>query len=131
MTIPKPGRKVRGSQTGRPIMAVLDLLGQRWSLRILWELHQNGTGSFRALQKFCGDISPTVLNTRLSDLRMAGIIEHRDREGYAITEKGLALGRIIEQLNKWAVEWAEKMKPAKPRNRIKTARCPKVRNKRK
>ena len=31
-------RSVRGSRTGRPIMALLDLLGRRWSLRILWEL---------------------------------------------------------------------------------------------
>ena len=29
---------VRGSRTGRPIMALLDLLGRRWTLRILWEL---------------------------------------------------------------------------------------------
>ena len=27
-------RSVRGSRTGRPIMALLDLLGRRWSLRI-------------------------------------------------------------------------------------------------
>jgi L-alanine-DL-glutamate epimerase-like enolase superfamily enzyme len=38
MTTPKPGKPVRGSQTGRPIMALLDLLGRRWTLRLLWEL---------------------------------------------------------------------------------------------
>ena len=43
-------------------MALLDLLGRRW-----------------ALQKLCGDISPTVLNSRLSELREAGIVELRDR----------------------------------------------------
>ena len=35
---PVPGRKVRGSQTGRPLMAAFDLLGRRGVLRILWEL---------------------------------------------------------------------------------------------
>jgi DNA-binding HxlR family transcriptional regulator len=35
---PRPGTKVRGSSGGRPIMALLDLLGRRWALRILWEL---------------------------------------------------------------------------------------------
>ena len=35
MTSPKPGRRVRGSSTGRPIMALLDLLGRRMTLRIL------------------------------------------------------------------------------------------------
>ena len=33
-------RGARGSRTGRPIMALLDLLGRRWSLRILWELRE-------------------------------------------------------------------------------------------
>ena len=40
MTTPKPGRRVRGSATGRPIMALLDLLGRRMTLRILWELRE-------------------------------------------------------------------------------------------
>ena len=31
-----PGQKVRGSQSGRPIMVLLDVLGQRWTLRVLW-----------------------------------------------------------------------------------------------
>jgi len=38
MPVPRPGRVVRGSATGRPLMAALDLLGRRWALRILWEL---------------------------------------------------------------------------------------------
>ena len=48
MSTPKPGTRVRGSRTGRPIMAALDLLGRRWALRILWELRA-GALSFRAL----------------------------------------------------------------------------------
>ena len=42
MPTPKPGRRVRGSVTGRPIMALLDLLGRRMTLRILWELREAG-----------------------------------------------------------------------------------------
>ena len=38
MTTPLPRRRVRGSATGRPIMALLDLLGRRMTGRILWEL---------------------------------------------------------------------------------------------
>ncbi|MFZ5569131.1 MAG: winged helix-turn-helix transcriptional regulator [Thermodesulfobacteriota bacterium] len=107
MTSPKPGTPARGSQTGRPIMVLLDLLGRRWALRILWELHQSGPNSFRTLQKRCGDISPTVLNARLSELREAGIVELRDGEGYVITAEGVTLGGIIGQLNAWAKRWVE------------------------
>ena len=42
MAAPRVGRPVRGSKTGRPIMAELDLLGRRSSLRILWELREAG-----------------------------------------------------------------------------------------
>jgi DNA-binding HxlR family transcriptional regulator len=108
MSTPKAGTKVRGSQTGRPIMAILDLLGRRWALRILWELHQSGPCSFRSLQKLCGDISPTILNSRLKELREAGIVELRGGEGYSITAEGIVLGRIIVQLNTWAKSWAER-----------------------
>ena len=104
----KPNTKVGSSQSGRPIVAVLNLLGRRWCLRILWELHQNGPSSFRALQRLCGDISPTVLNSRLSELREAGIIDLRGGEGYIITEEGIALGGIINQLNTWSKSWANR-----------------------
>jgi DNA-binding HxlR family transcriptional regulator len=109
MASPKPGTKLRSSHNGRPIMALLDLLGRRWCLRILWELHQNGQSSFRVLQRLCGDISPTILNTRLTELRESGIIELRPGDGYIITDQGISLGRIINQLNAWSKSWAEYM----------------------
>ncbi len=105
--------KVRSPQSGRPIMAILDLLGRRWALRVLWELHLNGPASFRSLQKLCGDISPTVLNARLSDLREAGIIDAREGEGYVITDTGIELGRILAKLNAWAKGWAEEKGPVR------------------
>jgi len=56
---PLPGRPVRGSATGRPIMALLDLLGRRWALRVLWELRSGPVPSFRELQSRCGGVSST------------------------------------------------------------------------
>src|SRR5260370_11306397 len=69
----KPKRAVRGSTTGRPIMVLLDLLGRRWTLRILWELREAALTS-RALREACDDASPTVLQARLADLREAGFL---------------------------------------------------------
>ena len=59
MTTPLPGRRVRGSAAGRPIMALLDLLGRRMSLRILWELRDDRL-TFRALQQIRRDQSQRV-----------------------------------------------------------------------
>ena len=104
MATPKPGRRVRGSQTGRPIMAALDLLGRRWALRILWELRA-GPLSFRALREACGDVSPAVLNTRLAELRDAGVVESTDA-GYDVTTSGRELCRALDPLSRWAQRWA-------------------------
>ena len=104
--IPKPGRPVRGSETGRPIMALLDLLGRRWALRVIWELRDRPL-SFREAQARCGGISSSVLNDRLAELRAAGIVE-ATAEGYALTDEGLELLALFPPLNAWAERWAER-----------------------
>ena len=86
MPTPRPGAKVRGSASGRPIMAALDLLGRRWSLRVLWELRE-GPRTFRGLREACDEVSPTVLNDRLSELREAGLVDAAG-SGYELTTTG-------------------------------------------
>ncbi|WP_394835564.1 helix-turn-helix transcriptional regulator [Pendulispora rubella] len=98
---PRPGVPVRGSRTGRPIMALLDLLGRRWTLRVLWELRE-APATFRALRERCDDVSPTVLNVRLKELRESGIIELSDDEGYRLTEAGIGLRTALVPLTEWA-----------------------------
>ena len=90
MATPKPGRLVRGSHTGRPIMALLDLLGRRWTLRILWELRTETLG-FRILQERCDSMSPSVLSQRLTELQEAGIVAHDDNGDYTLTSEGQEL----------------------------------------
>ena len=96
---------VRGSATGRPIMALLDLLGRRWTLRILWEL-RDGSLTSRALRAACDDVSPTVLQQRLSDLRTAGLVEAPPRNGYGLTPLGVELMAEFLPLYRFAERWA-------------------------
>ena len=100
---PRPGTRVRGSASGRPVMALLDLLGRRWALRVIWELRE-GPLVFRALQARCG-ISPSVLNTRLAELREALIVEAGE-EGYCLSGRGAELLQLFDPVNHWAVAWA-------------------------
>lgn len=97
-------RGVRGSRTGRPIMALLDLLGRRWALRILWELHEAPLTS-RALRTACDEASPTVLQTRLDELREAGFIELGDASGYGLTPLGRDLCETFMPLHRFAERW--------------------------
>ena len=103
---PLPGRPVRGSRTGRPAMALLDLLGRRWALRVLWELRDGAPVTFRELQERCGGVSSSVLNDRLRELRDARILAAEPRGGYRLTPDGQDLLRALEPLDAWAKAWA-------------------------
>ncbi len=97
-------KPVRGSKTGRPIMALLDLLGRRWTMRVLWELRGESL-SFRALQEACEGMSPSVLNQRLAELREALIVEAGE-QGYALTSRGRELVLLFEPIGRWSESWA-------------------------
>ena len=101
----KPGQKVRGSETGRPIMALFDQLGQRWTLRILWELRGERL-TFRELQSRCENVSPTILNRRLKDMRELQLIDH-ETGGYGYTRLGIELGQQLHELDRWSKRWAK------------------------
>ena len=98
---------VRGSRTGRPIMALLDLLGRRWVLRIMWELREGALTS-RALRTACDEASPTVMQTRLSELREAGLIELVQGGGYGLTGLGKELNETFLPLHRFAERWSRR-----------------------
>ena len=103
---PMPGRPVRGSTTGRPLMAALDLLGRRWSLRIVWELRDGPLGA-RALRDRCDGMSSSVLYDRLKELTTAGLIQ-ADGGTYQLTHLGTGLSDAIAPLDEWSRRWAER-----------------------
>ena len=86
-------------------MALFDLLGRRWALRVIWELRDGRRLSFRALGQACG-VSPSVLNTRLAELRETNIVALGE-EGYALTAQGTALLALLLPLHEWAEGWAK------------------------
>ncbi|KRQ98920.1 transcriptional regulator [Bradyrhizobium jicamae] len=111
--MPKPATKtrqsaVRGSRTGRPIMALLDLLGRRWTLRIAWEL-RDGPLTSRALRTACDDASPTVMQARLSELREAGFVELLSGDGYHLTPLGRELMESFLPLHHFAERWSRRL----------------------
>ena len=78
-----------------------DVLGRRWALRVVWELRR-GALTFRALQAACGQISPSVLQSRLHELVRLGIIEKIPRMGYRLSASGELLYRALEPVADWA-----------------------------
>lgn len=86
-------------------MALLDLLGRRWTLRVLWELRDGGSFTFRELQHRAGDVSSSVLNDRLHELRDAGIVASDSGSGYRLTPEGRSLLAALGPLDAWAIRW--------------------------
>jgi DNA-binding HxlR family transcriptional regulator len=87
-------------------MALLDLLGRRWTLRVIWEL-RDGPLPFRALQSACDGMSSSVLNQRLSELREAQVVELAEA-GFALTDEGRKLLDAFAPVNEWAERWARR-----------------------
>lgn len=88
-------------------MALLDLLGRRWALRVLWELREGPPLTFRELQARCGGVSSSVLNDRLRELREAAIVITEPAGGYQLTDDGRDLLTALAPLEAWAKRWAK------------------------
>jgi DNA-binding HxlR family transcriptional regulator len=87
-------------------MALLDLLGRRWTLRILWELRR-GPLTFAELQARCDAMSPSVLNQRINELRENRILIHQ-QGGYRLSPEGVRLLAALAPLADWAKRWARR-----------------------
>ena len=119
MTTKRPTRITRLVAADAPasgkdaLNAALELFHRRWTLRILWELRaEDASLTFRALQAACGDLSASVLNQRLAELREALLVEHDAGSGYRLAPQGRALLMAIEPLLKWAPRWAREVQKA-------------------
>lgn len=86
-----------------PLADLIDVLGTKWVMRILWEL-RDGPLTFRALQAACDGLSPSVLNNRLKLLDDSRLVE-TSAEGYRLTDQGDSLMEVQKPLAAWAVTW--------------------------
>jgi len=92
------------ARSAAPVNAVLDLLGRRWALRLVWELRRDAL-TFGALRERTG-ISSSVLSARLRELTGAGVIGRGPQRRYLLTPPGRELARVLYDLNRWAEEAA-------------------------
>jgi DNA-binding HxlR family transcriptional regulator len=90
------------------MMALLDLLGRRWTLRVVWELRSGESLTFRDLQARCDGMSSSVLAQRLGELEEAGVVAGSDGGGYMLTSEGRTLIHSLAPLDTWAKRWARR-----------------------
>jgi DNA-binding HxlR family transcriptional regulator len=98
----------------RPALALFDLLGRRWALRILWELREE-PASFQALQTRCDAMSTSVLSQRLGELREARLVEKEDGGRYRLSEQGAGLVARLDWVDDWTRGWADALQGRRER----------------
>jgi DNA-binding HxlR family transcriptional regulator len=93
-------------------MALFDLIGRRWNLRIIWELRQAPRPlTFRELRSACGDISSSVLTQRLRELSDVRITAHAG-DGYTLTSTGIRLVAALQPVLDWSRAWNQELTAA-------------------
>ncbi len=91
------------------ISAIARTLGRKWALELLFNLRQHNR--FCELQAALGDLSPATLTRRLRQLECDGLVTRSlvstapVQIEYRLSEKGLALGPVLDALAEWSRRW--------------------------
>ena len=91
-----------------PVRNVLNRVGDKWSMLLLFTLESTPTIRFKELQRNIPDISQKMLTTTLKTLEADGLIirkaypEIPPRVEYELTSRGKSLLPLIDNLLSWA-----------------------------
>lgn len=93
-----------------PVAKTMELLGEKWTLLILREMHMGAT-RFNEMQRGLTFISPTILTKRLNDLADAEIILRKKMPGqrgfeYFLTQAGKETLPLLQSFGAWGMRWA-------------------------
>ena len=92
------------SKENAAIGQLLGLLESRYAIRVLWALRDGHAQTFRLLQDSVGGITPNTLNTRIKEMREAGLVTHGS-DGYVVTPTGADLLKRLNELPAFASKW--------------------------
>jgi DNA-binding HxlR family transcriptional regulator len=93
-----------------PVCRTAEVVCGKWTLLLVRDLAE-GRSRFCELERSLAGISPRTLSLRLRALEEEGIVERHTfgevppRVEYALTEKGLALLPIIEDMRSYGEHW--------------------------
>ncbi|WP_327140181.1 winged helix-turn-helix transcriptional regulator [Nocardia sp. NBC_01327] len=96
--------KSRAQHSAAPVLAAMDLLGQRWMLRVIWELEPGPLG-FLELRRRMGNCSSSMLSVRMQRLQEVGVVLKKPDKSYELTDAGSELGLALEPLWQWSERW--------------------------
>lgn len=93
-----------------PIAAVLDLIGDKWSLLLIRDIGLFGRHRNKDLQSAAERIPSNILADRLKRMTAYGLLEkrryqeHPPRYEYHLTQQGAALLPVVREMAKWSTD---------------------------
>lgn len=103
-------KRTYASQELCPVARTLDVIGDRWTILVLRDIHFGITKYSDLLESLDG-ISPNLLSQRLKRLEAADVLErsfysdHPPRAEYLLTEKGRGLVPILKMIAEWGYKY--------------------------
>lgn len=100
----------RADDSNCPVSATAELVGGKWTLLVIRDLG-DGPQRFCELERSLAGISPRTLSLRLRALEDEGILVRSTRANgagrveYELTEKGLALLPLVEDMRRYGRDW--------------------------
>jgi DNA-binding HxlR family transcriptional regulator len=95
-----------------------------WTLPVIHALGLKEPARFNELKRRIEGISATSLAERLTELDRLGVVSRKvypetpPRVEYSLTQKGMELKEVLEELAEWARRWAEKQQQTAPEARV-------------
>lgn len=99
------------STTECSVHSTLNILSSKWTTSVLWSLCTTPKG-FNQLARELTDVSPRVLSERLKELVEYELVAKEvfptnpPTVAYSLTEKGMSLKPIMENLHEWSSKHA-------------------------
>jgi DNA-binding HxlR family transcriptional regulator len=90
-----------------PIQAIVDLVGGKWKLSILYQLFQ-GTRRYGELKRLVPKATERMLTLQLRELEASGIVQRTvypevpPKVEYSLTELGLSLKPVLQTMLDWS-----------------------------
>ena len=92
-----------------PVDAMLDVIGGKWKMPILWTLSQK-THRFGELRRAIPDVTEKVLAQQLRQLEADGLVWREEfpevppRMEYSLTERGRTLIPVLNRVADWGAQ---------------------------
>jgi len=94
-----------------PVEVAAQILGQKWTLQIVYSLLRGEAKRFCELQDALGGVNPSTLSSRLKMLEEVGMVQRLQISAipphveYNLTEMGSQLGDVIDEIARWSTQW--------------------------